>query len=213
MGSYRDGGKWWKDVIFDTMRIRPRGDVEENLFNNFHKFGNGDEKTFGLHTNLSQCGSLGTPREFQILHWGVVFEEWADKDDLKTILANLHLRLIFGSNVTMQMSALSTFAPTLFVSDGLASHAIEAGYKLEGGVTEWKTFNQQVGECLKRFNLEGIWTHYFRSVVSDKGTPLHLDSTESFRVEAKIPLVSLKESVQLKVVLYGLDLKYGSPPW
>ncbi len=208
-----DNAKWWKDIVFDTMRIRSYGDVEEQLFQNLWKFGNGDEKTHRLHTNMNLCGQLGTPREFKVVHWGVVFEEWWDKDDLKTILRNLHLRLIFGSNTTMQESALSAFAPTLFVSDGLTSHAIEAGYKIEGEVTEWKTFNQQVGECLKRFNLDGVWTHYFRSVVSEKGEPLHLDSTESFRVEAKIPLVNLKGPVQLKVVLYGLDLKYGSPPW
>jgi hypothetical protein len=206
-------GKWWKDVVFDTMRIRSCGDVEEQLFQDYRKFSNGDEKTEGLHTNLFLCGQLGTPREFQIIHWGVVFEEWWDKDDLKTVLRNLSLRLIFGSNVTMQLCALSTFAPTLFVSDGLASHAIEAGYKIEGEVTEWKKLNQQIGECLKKFSQEGVWTHYFRSVVSAAGKPLHLDSTESFRVEAKIPLVNLKGPVQLKVVLYGLDLKYGSPPW
>lgn len=213
--DYHPNGKWYKDILFDTLRLRSHGIGGENrvnLFDDLH-FQDGERKERGVHTNMTCSGMLGTPRAFRVYYWGVSFEQVEGKDDVLTILKNLKLRLIFGSNVTMQESPLSVFSPTLYVTDGLAIHAIDAAYKLETEVNEWNVFNEQVGDCLKRFNLEGIWTHYTRGVVSEKGEPLELDSMTSFRVEAEMPLVNLKGPAVLKVMLMGMELRWGSPPW
>jgi hypothetical protein len=212
--DYHPNGKWYKDVLFDTLRLKSHGlgDGSVNLFDNLH-FPDGEWKERGVHTNMTCSGMLGTPRAFRIYYWGVSLEQVYDKSDVLTILKNLKLRLIFGGNVTMQESPLSVFSPVLYVTDGLAMHAIDATYKIEAEVNEWNVFNEQVGDCLKRFNLEGIWTHYARGVVSDKGEPLELDSTASFRVEAEMPLVNLKGPAVVKVMLMGMELRWGSPPW
>lgn len=211
--DYHPNGKWYKDVLFDTLRLRSHGigDKSVNLFDNLH-FPDGERKG-REHTNMTCSGMLGTPRAFRIYYWGVSIEQVEDKKDVLTILKNLKLRLIFGNNVTMQESPLSVFSPTLYVTDGLAIHSIDAAYKLETEVNEWNVFNEQVGDCLKRFNLEGIWTHYARSVCSEKREPLELDSTAMFRVEAEMPLVNLKGPAVLKVMLMGMELRWGSPPW
>jgi len=190
--------KWYKGILFDTLRIRPFGTVKENLFEDIQKFPDGEPKTAGLHTNLSQYGCLGAPRAFQVFHWGVAFEGWQSSRDIRSVLGNLRLRLVFGGDTTMEESALSAFPPALFVTDGIASRQIE---------------DEQAIACLKVISEGGIWTNYLRCISSVKGTSLFIDSTTSFRVEAQMLPWDLDGPVSLKVMLTGLDLKYGSPPW
>lgn len=202
-----------KHVIFDTVRLKASGDHEERLFNNPFKFPNGDEKLRDIHTNMNLCGQLGTPLNFDMVMWSIVFEDFYDGDDIRKVLANLSLKFIGGwsySDVLFK-SVGSMFYPALLLTDGFSSDWITPKHEpLRKAIKKYDKAVRQIKAAVGLMARKQVWTHWYQMVDVDRKAR-RIESTDAMGVDVKVGLVSMSSSVEFKIGLHGL-MYVGWPP-
>jgi len=195
-----------KHVIFDTVRLKASGDHEERLFNNFHKFPNGDEKLRDIHTNMDLYGQLGTPLTFDMVMWSIAFEDFHDGDDVRKVLANLSLKFIGGwsYNDVLFKSVGSMFYPAILLTDGFSSDWITPKHEpLRKAIKNYDKVVRRIKSAVGLMSRKKVWTHWYQMVDVDRKAR-RIESTDAMGVDLKVGLVSLSSSMQFKVGLHGL---------
>lgn len=204
----------YKDVIFDTMRVKPGVEESVRLFQDNRKFPDGTPKRAGIDTNMALSGQLGYPRFFDLVHWMIVVEEFASPKDVRTLLANLKLELHFGEChwrgaadpcVPIYKTVGSAFQPIVMITDGLAYDWLSPGRPLRTLVTDYDKLMEYFEGLLKIMAERGEWTHFYCPIVSK--TAIRIESVTAFCVHADVYTSELSGPVTFKVMLRGLDYR------
>lgn len=193
-----------KHVYFDTVRLKPSGDHQERIFNNFHSFPNGDQKQMDIDSNMYMCGSIGTPLTFDMVMWSIAFEDFADGDDVRMVLANLSLKFVLGQNEVIFGSVGSMFYPAIMLTDGFSSDWVTPKHDpLRKTIKNYNKATRQIKASVGLMSRKKLWTHWYQMVDVDRKAR-RIGSTDWFGVDVKVGLVSLSSRVQFKVGLHGL---------
>lgn len=193
-----------KHTYFDTLRLKPSGDHKETLFYDPMKFPSGDYKRRDIDCNMSCSGMIGTPLIFDLVAWSVVFEEFGNGDDIRTVLANTKFGLVRGYNRIDHSSVGSMFQPGIRITDGLASDWITPKNEpLRRTISSYKKATKQIRGALGAMARKSIWTHWYQMLDVD-GKARRIESTDMIGVEVSADLMSLSQSIQLKVGLSGV---------
>lgn len=200
----------FKDSIFDTVRVPVTGHVVDYPFRDCRQWEDGTPKRHGIDTNMTQCGQLGYPRYFDLVHWALAFGATAVPADIRAVLNNLRMNLHFGGcdireKVRIHRAAGSSFDPIVYINDGLAGDYLTPGRPLRDEITDYAKVCEQIEARLKAMAADGQWLHYYQPIV--KKQAIRIDSHTLFEVDVVVEAPKLSAPLDFKIMLRGLDYR------